>query len=143
MAYMHLFCGMFVEHYNLKGFTGNPASLLGIGVIMPADTIIDVLLSDDRRKARAEDDRAFLSVEPGGGFEAASSAEDDGDEFERFEELTDKLLRVPKDGTRREASRGLVSCKDAWENCECHSSLGVCEHAEPRFNRWSSIGRVR
>lgn len=92
LGFLHLLAGMFTEHYEVKG---RPPSSLGLGVILPADTIVEALMSDDLRKEREDMDDAHLAREPDARPRAASVPEQ-ADELARFEDLTSKLLRVPK-----------------------------------------------
>jgi hypothetical protein len=94
LGFLHLFAGMFTEHYDPQN-PARAASVLGIGVVLPADPIIEALMTDDLRKERFDADDAFLRENPTLTADAAS-VEGDATEFGRFEDLTDKLLRVPK-----------------------------------------------
>jgi trypsin-like peptidase len=96
MNYMHLFCGMFVEHYSHKQGLGGPMSHLGLGVVLPADPIIEALLTDELRAERREADERFAAAQPESLVRGASGERVESGEFERFEELTERLLRVPK-----------------------------------------------
>jgi hypothetical protein len=93
-GYLHLLAGMFVEHYNVPGAPA--ASLLGIGVILPTDTIVEALLSDELRQDRAADDDEFLAREPEQRLDAAAVQAASTDEHANFEDLFSKLIRIPK-----------------------------------------------
>jgi len=98
--YLHLLAGMFTEHYEVKDVKGNPVSALGIGVILPTDTIVKALLSDDLRKEREQMDDAYLTKEPDARLQAAASesgsSEPSNTELESFDALATKLVQVPK-----------------------------------------------
>ncbi|MGA8747018.1 MAG: hypothetical protein WB507_14305 [Solirubrobacterales bacterium] len=66
----------------------------GIGVVMPAQKIIDLLMEDELVAKRDEEKKRLEDDEP---TPVPDSLEDDEPSgFERFEDLTDKLLGVPK-----------------------------------------------
>jgi hypothetical protein len=94
LAFMHVFCGMFTEHFSDKRMSGF-ASTLGTGVILPANTIIETLMTDKLQKERTESDDRFVASHLDNPIEAVSAGKS-GDEFTRFEDLTRKLVQVPK-----------------------------------------------
>jgi len=63
----------------------------GVAVVIPAQKIVDTLMEEELVEARKqiEDERPAATADAGQGPEAA-------DEFQRFENLTDKLVKVPK-----------------------------------------------
>ena len=95
LTYLHLLCGMFTGHLDnaSKRVAGQLASRHGVGFILSSDEIWNALMSDemraDRRRRDAlggpEDVRTRTSVKT-----------DNNDELDNFEDLTTKLLRVPK-----------------------------------------------
>jgi hypothetical protein len=96
LAFMHLFCGMFVEHYTDPASAGGAVSHLGLGVVLPADPIIEALLTDELRAERREADERFAEAQPKSLVRGASGERVESGEFERFEDLTGRLLRVSK-----------------------------------------------
>jgi len=57
MGYFHLFCGMFTEHFSDRRMPGL-ASNLGTGIVLPADHILEELMTDELRAERAEEDKS-------------------------------------------------------------------------------------
>lgn len=108
MAFMHLLCGMFTEHLKtappedledeIDGrFADEIVSRYGVGVVLTSDEIWRALMTEAMRAERARIDA-----------EAAASDEEEGsvldpvsvpreDEFAQFEDLTRKLMQVPKE----------------------------------------------
>jgi hypothetical protein len=101
--------GLMHGHYQLKAPVTNAAELdglsdeainMGIAIVVPADRIKDVVNRREYAEARDRADReAADSLQPV--LDSAQTLEMPDDEaneseFERFEDLTDKLLRVPK-----------------------------------------------
>ncbi|MCA1707034.1 MAG: serine protease [Actinobacteria bacterium] len=69
---------------------------MGISVVVPAYKIMEVLMSETLARPRAE---AAAQLEPTRGSKvapSATSAGGDAGEFERFEDLTQKLVNIPK-----------------------------------------------
>jgi hypothetical protein len=97
-SYLHhtsFLCGMFTMHWDDENEAAR--SHYGVGVMLRSEEIREALMHEKMRKDRAErgaEDKAARDkdrVEP-------KPARRDGsdDEFGRFEDLTDKLLKVPK-----------------------------------------------
>jgi hypothetical protein len=64
VSYVHLFCGMFTSHFEDRTISGY-ASNLGVGVVLPADTIIETVTSEAvRAERRAEDEHYLRTGEP-------------------------------------------------------------------------------
>jgi hypothetical protein len=61
VSYAHLFCGMFTAHFQDQTMAGY-ASNLGVGVILPADTIIESLTSEAIRRERRVEDEHYLAT---------------------------------------------------------------------------------
>jgi hypothetical protein len=95
LAFLHLFCGMFTEHFSDKRMSGF-ASTLGTGVVLPADPIIEELMTDELRSERDEEDKRWIASQPESPIEAASDSGGQNDDFERFEDLTRRLVQTPK-----------------------------------------------
>jgi Trypsin-like peptidase domain len=107
MRYLHLLCGMFTGHLTSdpdeepedeidERFAAELVSRYGVGIILPSDAIWRALMTPELQKKRQENDRARLEaaekLKPT--IEEVGAADDD--EFDRFEDLTRKLVQVPK-----------------------------------------------
>lgn len=96
MAFLQLFCGMFTEHFSDNRMAGL-ASNLGTGVVLPADHIIEELMTNALREERDEDDEQWVASQPPSVIQAASATPTESDdEFQRFEDLTRELVQTPK-----------------------------------------------
>lgn len=102
MNYYTLLCGMFTAHYtdNDPSVVQGVVSRAGVGVMLPGRLILEALMTEDARKERRgwDKDRALAATRGQPSLEDASvrASEPDGDEFSRFEDLTRKLVNVPK-----------------------------------------------
>jgi Trypsin-like peptidase domain len=116
MAHVLLLCGMFTSHRTDEGDEDNredAASRYGVGVMLRSQEIREGLmvdkLKDQRRERDAEIAAARAAVAEKAAFEGASAGATEPGEFDRFEDLTGKLLKVPKkelDEKREEERRG-------------------------------------
>jgi len=93
MNYVHLLCGMVTWHLE-RAAEGKEASAYGVVVTLTSDEIWRALMSDelvnDRRRRDAMGDLPEAKmVQLGGG-------DSENEEFERFEDLTRKLVQIPK-----------------------------------------------
>jgi hypothetical protein len=104
-TYIYLFCGMFTEHFSDRRMAGL-ASNLGTGVVLPADLIIEELMTDELRHERAWADERWLAEQPESPVQGASVDEPESDEFEQFQELTRRLVRVPKNELDKKREEG-------------------------------------
>lgn len=96
LAFLQLFCGMFTEHFSDTRMAGL-ASNLGTGVVLPADHIIEELMTDELRKERQQEDERWLASQPPSVIHAASATPTErDDEFQRFEDLTRTPVQTPK-----------------------------------------------
>jgi hypothetical protein len=92
-------CGMFTAHYSDNPSSGGAVSHYGVGVMLRSDQIREALMTQDMR---AERDRS--EAEAAAAKEAATSRPrnagvvvgDEASEYERFEDLTRKLVNTPK-----------------------------------------------
>jgi hypothetical protein len=87
-----LLCGMFTEH--LEHTQSRYSSLYGVGVMLRAKEIREVLMSNEMRNERLEwDGRRQPRVGPK--LKKASRSAGD-DEYTRFTDLARRLVQVPK-----------------------------------------------
>jgi trypsin-like peptidase len=94
MAYFAFLCGMFTEHLTDKKHWAS--SRYGVGVMVRSIEIREALMSERLRKERAELDKKARDADPEGpSFHTARSNASES-EFERFQDLTQKLVNVPK-----------------------------------------------
>ena len=99
MYHIAPFCGMFTQHLTDKGKPTGVASRYGVGVMLPANGIRRALMTDEmRRHRRKRDERIVGKVDAGPKFENVSSdaPNESENEFNRFEDLTRKLVNTPK-----------------------------------------------
>lgn len=76
LAFLHLFCGMFTEHFSDRRMSGF-ASNLGTGVVLPADLIIEELMTDDLRRERDQEDQRWLAAQSKPGQSPSATREQD------------------------------------------------------------------
>jgi hypothetical protein len=99
MAHIALLCGMFTQH--LEDREQPVASRYGVGTMLRSQEIWRALMSDEMKREREDWDRELAAAEKAHEdtdqpkLRGASSVAVD-DEFERFEELTRKLVNTPK-----------------------------------------------
>jgi hypothetical protein len=95
-------CGMFTSHYSDEETEDAQGviSRYGVGVMLPSSEIRRALMTDDLRSERRAWDAELAEAKKrdqptlrNAGFLGADQG---GDEFERFEDLTRKLVNVPK-----------------------------------------------
>jgi hypothetical protein len=92
------FCGVFVAHYDDPPPGRDVESKYGVGVMLPCDYVRDALMTDDavadRQKADVEWKRRKAAEGPQ--VENVGAATEDESEWDRFEDLTRKLVQTPK-----------------------------------------------
>jgi hypothetical protein len=93
MGYLHLLCGMVTWHLE-SAVPREEASLFGVVTILTSDEIWRALMSDEMIEQRRQADQ--IDPEPTAKQVNLSIGGGGNQEFERFEDLTEKLLRVPK-----------------------------------------------
>jgi hypothetical protein len=103
MAHVALLCGMFTSHRTDEHAPENiekTVSRYGVGVVLRSQEILEGLMVDRLRKKRQERDAEIQAAHEAAAdesaFEGAGTRPTDADEFDRFEDLTGKLLKVPK-----------------------------------------------
>jgi hypothetical protein len=109
MAYYTVLCGLFTGHFSDEDCQrGIPPSRYGVGTMLRSHEIKEALMADERREERKR-----LDVEHEEAWQARQPPLEDvgakSDEFDRFEDLTGKLLKVPKkelDEKREEERKG-------------------------------------
>lgn len=87
---------MFTSHRTDENEDGT-VSRYGVGVVLRSEEIREALMTQELKQERAEEDAAHAAAkeaEDPGYTPASASA---GNEFERFEDLTRKLVNIPKD----------------------------------------------
>jgi len=91
------FYGMLTAHYSDEDRADGVISRYGVCIVLPADTIREALLTEPLRQERREWDAAFQAARTAAQppLENLSGAAD-SDEFKRFEDLTRKLVQMPK-----------------------------------------------
>jgi hypothetical protein len=99
IGYLALLCGMFTSHFSDEGSAeaGGVVSRYGVGVMLPSSLIQQALQTDDMREERLMADKkkqaeAEAATPP---LQDAGMHSDD-DPSSRFEDLTRKLVQVPK-----------------------------------------------
>jgi hypothetical protein len=92
------FCGIFTAHYSDKNPSDGIVSRYGVGVMLPCDYVRVALMGDDAKNQRREWDRDRVARERKAlpSLENASATAEPETEFERFEDLTRKLVNTPK-----------------------------------------------
>ncbi|MHB8490641.1 MAG: hypothetical protein ACYDA6_00280 [Solirubrobacteraceae bacterium] len=98
MSYAHLLCGMFTGHLDRRA-PGGPVSRHGVGFILSSDEIWRVLMSDELRQRRREKDELGAPEDVRTRTSLADQeppTQPENPEFERFEDLTRKLVNTPK-----------------------------------------------
>lgn len=95
LFHLSLLCGMFTAHRNDQNEDGT-ISRYGVGVMLRSVDIWRALMSREMSEERATWDAQAAADEPPA-FESASAGSAPNKEFDRFQELTGKLLRVPKE----------------------------------------------
>jgi hypothetical protein len=95
LKYLHLLCGMVTWHLE-RTLEQPEASLYGVVAILTSDEIWRVLMSDELVEERRQRDE--IGDVPDAKIVQLGGADlpPETDEFERFEDLTDRLLRVTK-----------------------------------------------
>lgn len=104
MKYLHLLCGMVTWHLE-RAVQQPEASVFGVVAILTSDEIWRALMSDDLAEDRRRRDQMGDTPEARMVQLRSGVGGRDADEFERFEDLTRKLVQVPKkdlDEKRRE-----------------------------------------
>lgn len=95
MYHVAMLCGMFTEHLEDNGKQTGAVSRYGVGVMLRANEIREALMTEEMQKHRAgKDARAVAKKESGPELE--NTSDESADEFERFEDLTRKLINTPK-----------------------------------------------
>lgn len=95
LIHMVQLCGMFTHHLKGVDEDGN-VSRYGVGVMVRSEEIRGALMSDELRNERAEADKAHNRAEDEGRPRLEQAGGIQRGEFERFEELTRKLVNTPK-----------------------------------------------
>ena len=98
LTYYTILCGMFTSHYSDDD--PDAVSRYGVGVMLPSRLILEALMTEQAQKQRREWDaeraaakaREEPRLQDAGGMVPARHS----GEFERFEDLTRKLVQVPK-----------------------------------------------
>jgi hypothetical protein len=94
-------CGMFTAHYSDEKAPDaeGAVSRYGVGVMLRSDQIREALMTDDmqaeRNKSEAEAAEAIKRATPSA-ENASVVVDDEASEYERFEDLTRKLVNTPK-----------------------------------------------
>lgn len=88
------FCGVFVAHYDDPPAGRDVESKYGVGVMLPCDYVRMVLTSDEAKQRQADADAEWLRRKAAEGPQPQDAGAQD--EFERFEDLTRKLVQTPK-----------------------------------------------
>jgi hypothetical protein len=91
MVYLHLLCGMFTEHINGKN-ADRLVSRAGVGMMLRSNEIAEALMTDGMQAER----RRWDTEEMGNEEDKIEGVSSSDDEFDRFEDLTSKLMQVPK-----------------------------------------------
>jgi hypothetical protein len=94
MAYLHLLCGMVTWHLE-PPVEREEASILGLVALLTSDDIWRALMSDELVNERRELDQVGDAPEAVAVNLSTGGSLAEG-EFDSFEDLTDRLLRVPK-----------------------------------------------
>jgi hypothetical protein len=95
MSYIATFCGIFTAHYSDEGGADGIVSRYGVGVMLPCDYVRDALMTDEAMKERREADDTRQAARDAG-IPPLENAAAEPTEFERFEDLTRKLVHMPK-----------------------------------------------
>ncbi|MGO9763704.1 MAG: trypsin-like peptidase domain-containing protein [Solirubrobacteraceae bacterium] len=106
LGYFAWLCGMFTAHYSDETTADGVVSRYGVGVMMHPNEIRAALMAPEQRAERRKWDDEHTSakeaamppVEDAGGMlsDVVETDRDEGDEFERFENLTRQLVQTPK-----------------------------------------------
>lgn len=95
LRHVTMMCGMFTNHADPPN-EDRAASRLGVGVMLRSEEIMEALMADKLRKNRADEDNAEAAeTENAGRFDQAQAGKAES-EFERFEDLTRRLVNTPK-----------------------------------------------
>jgi hypothetical protein len=96
--------GLFTAHYTDDQTLANPEKTIsryGVGVMLPIEYLRKALMTDEAQKERQEMDAVWKSIKAGEQpplRNVAASPSDESSEYERFEDLTRKLVQTPKPG---------------------------------------------
>lgn len=93
MVYRHLLCGMFTGHLEAEA-PRSVASRVGVGFILTSDDIWRALMTDDLVQKRRDRDK--VNQPPHSDVPTRVKTTALPDEFRQFEDLTRKLVNVPK-----------------------------------------------
>jgi hypothetical protein len=97
VAHLASFCGIFTAHYSDEALAEGIVSRYGVGVMLPCDYVRDALMTDEavnERRLADEELKARRAAE-GPPLENAGAG-DPENEWDRFEDLTRKLVQTPK-----------------------------------------------
>lgn len=90
------FCGIFTAHYSDKAPVDGVVSRYGVGVMLPCDYVREALMTDEAENERREWDRDRVARERKALPNLENAGADSPTEYERFEDLTRKLVQTPK-----------------------------------------------
>jgi hypothetical protein len=90
--HLAILCGMFTQHLDDGGTQTGVVSRYGVGVMLRTNEIQEALMTDDNRKERRKWDEKAKPEGP----QLENVSQGANDEFDRFEDLTRKLVNVPK-----------------------------------------------
>jgi hypothetical protein len=96
LIHVVMLCGMFTAHLTDEAKEEEPVSRYGVGVMLRSEEIRKALMTDELRKERSEADEAHKAAEAGDRPRLEQAGGKRGEEFDRFENLTRKLVNVPK-----------------------------------------------
>ena len=99
IASFAMLAGIFTAHFDKEEDDGK-ISRYGVGLMLPVRYIREALMTDEARQERATWDAERQAEKAAGGPElkdvAVQDVTDESSEFERFEDLTRKLVNTPK-----------------------------------------------
>jgi hypothetical protein len=93
---MASFAGIFTAHYSDEASAGGVVSRYGVGVMLPCDYVREGLMTDEAKSERREWDKTRQARKRAALPPLEEAAADAPSEFERFEDLTRKLVQTPK-----------------------------------------------
>jgi hypothetical protein len=92
ISYLHLLCGMFTQHLNSKN-ADRIVSRTGVGIILRSQEIVEALMTENMKAERELWDAESRIDDEEDHLENVSAIDD---EFDSFEDLTKKIVQVPK-----------------------------------------------
>jgi hypothetical protein len=97
VAALAQFCGVFVAHFDDPPPGREVESKYGVGVMIPCDYVREALMSENAKQDRREADEAWKARKAAEGPQLQDvGAKPRNEEYERFEDLTRRLVQTPK-----------------------------------------------